>query len=123
MKLFELDENTSVQTNHEDGKIERLYQTQHSFDYPALVLEGNLELYHLDILKNILDALESKEDDSTYYYLHIQVEGTYVNIGKLSSKKLYMFLTNKVFDSFDKKLYVKDDIFYDGDMLYAFCEL
>lgn len=121
MKVFEIQEENSNHY-HEDGKVERLYDMQGNIDYPALLISGRLEKYHLELLRNLVVPLE-KLLEGNFYYLHIEVEGVNVCIGKIQGGKLFQLLSNKIFTDFKKVLFLSENEVYEGDMLFAFCEL
>ena len=100
----------------------RPYDETDKTPYPHLLLMCNkLDMYRLNTLKGMLISAQTSVVPENSMAVVMKTVAGSSHIGYISNITLKTLIGNKVFSTFDKRIYVSPDEFYEGDMLYAFC--
>lgn len=115
------EESKYVDNEYTTDNTVRLYKEDNKLNYPLIMLSSDaVELFRFEALKGMLKKSNFIGVEEGYN-VYMQVKDQIVGVGILSNKFLKAVLTNRVFNSFTKKVYLDKETSFEGDMLYALC--
>jgi hypothetical protein len=109
---------------YRSDNIIRDYEEDNKYHYPLLYLSGeSIEMYKVQALQGMLDKSATTEEGIIYYNVYIELPTGVVAAGRLVSGALKTLLNNRTFDSLEKRVYFDENTKFEGDMLYALCQI
>lgn len=118
---FETEDSSRGNSKFKHGDVVKTYKEDNKIDYPCIILTcENLQKFRIMAMRGLLshNSLLLQEG---MYSVYVDYQGTLTKVGIISNEKLRSLLTNKVFDVFDKKVYLDASTVVSGDMLFALC--
>lgn len=119
---FDTQDSQFHETKYRRDNMIRDYEESNKIPYPHLLLTcTKLDRYKILTLKGMLTSPTSSLKSEGMLDVLMRTASGLNHIGRVSNITLKTILGNKIFDDFNKKIYIDKDTFYEGDMLYAFC--
>lgn len=119
---FEVADN-EYEKDFKAGDVVKRFKESKKLDYPCIILTcDNLELFRASALKSIIESKSLLDEPDTYnVYIGVKSLNSMQLIGVVKNTRLKHLLSNKIFDVFDKRVYLDERTKIEGDLMYALC--